>query len=106
MLLYPVFRMQNTLMRNSLGQTWWKKKKMIIAEEMRIKRSKMQNQEETVDEKELQKKQLELEVKRYMGVFKYHLMPWKREKFVKKVLKLRKIEAELQAREEFENEED
>lgn len=59
-----------------------------------------------LDPKEIEKKQLQLEVKQVMGVVRYHLMPWKREKYTKKVIKLRKIEAELMAREEFENEED
>ena len=105
MLLYPVFRMQNTLMRVSLGTSWWKKKKAIVAEEMKVERSKMKNIEDEMDEKEREKRQLELDVKMMMGVAKYHLLFWQREKFRKKVLKLRKIEAELQAREEFENEE-
>lgn len=106
MLLYPVFRMQNTLIRESLGDSWWKKKKMIVAEEVRLERSKIKNVEEEVDEKELQKQAEILEVKRFMGPVKYYLMPWKREKVLGKIRKLKKIEAELQAREVFEAEED
>lgn len=106
MLLYPVFRMQNTLIRESLGDSWWKKKKAIAAEEMRIERNKMRNLHEVVDEKELERQAEILEVKRFMGIVKYYLMPWKREKVLKKIKKLKKIEAELQAREEFEEAED
>ena len=106
MLLYPVFRMQNTLIRESLGDSWWKKKKAIAAEEMRIERNKMKNLMEVVDEKELERQAELLEVKKFMGPVKYYLMPWKREKVLKKIKKLKKIEAELQAREEFEEAED
>lgn len=105
MLMYPAFRMQNTLMRESLGDSWWKQKKVMVAEEMRIHKSKMHNvDDDEKNEKELAKQELELELKRMMGPIAYYFMPWKKERYLKKIKKLKKIEAELQAREDFENE--
>lgn len=79
----------------------------MVAEEMRIHKSKIHNvDEDDRNEKELEKQAQELELKRHMGPFAYYLMPWKKAKYLIKINKLKKIEQELQKREEFENEED
>lgn len=104
MLLYPVFRMQNTLMRETLGNAWWAKKKVAVAEEARIKKNKSKIADAEMDDVAIAKKEMELEVKRVMGQVKYFLLPWQRESVRQKINKMKKIEEELIKREEFEAE--
>lgn len=79
----------------------------MVAEETRVYKRKMYNasaEEDEKDKKEQEKQEEILELQRHMGKLTYYFMPWKREYYIKKIKKLKKIEEELQKREAFENE--
>lgn len=100
-LLYPVFRLQLSMMRVSLGEAWWDSKKLQLAEEMRIKRKNEQSQfagerseqpKGTEDEEAIR---FENRVKETMGTFNYYVTFWKREIIRVKLRKMDAIEKEL-----------
>jgi response regulator of citrate/malate metabolism len=98
--------MQNTLIRVTFGSSWWEYKKAVLAEEKKlIAASNISNCDEQVDNNELQEIKEREELKRHMGILEYYIMPWRRKKFKTKIERMKKIEAELQKREEFGEEE-
>jgi hypothetical protein len=100
-LLYPVFRLQISMMRVSLGETWWDNKKILLAEEARIKKKNEQSQftgekvkkPKGTEEEEAEK--FEARVQEHMGTAKYYLHFWKREAIRLKLKKMDLIENEL-----------
>jgi Ca2+-binding EF-hand superfamily protein len=98
-LLYPVFRLQISMMRVSFGETWWENKKILLTEEMRIKRKNEQSQftgqdvkKGTVDE---EAEKFEGRVREHMGNSKYYLQFWKRDAVRLRLKKMDLIENEL-----------
>mmetsp|Transcript_16683 Transcript_16683/g.25085 ORF Transcript_16683/g.25085 Transcript_16683/m.25085 type:complete len:275 (+) Transcript_16683:92-916(+) len=97
-LLYPVFRLQTSMMRESFGESWWEKRKILLGEEARLLRAKEKKHTSNKKEDEAAKEE---KVKEAMGVYKYYLTPWKRKAVRIKIEKMDKIEAELLKREEI-----
>lgn len=96
-LLYPVFRLQISMMRISLGERWWDNKKIMLAEEKRIQQKSEQSQftgqksKGTVAE---EAEKFEQRVKDSMGS-NYYFQFWKREAVRIKLKKMDLIDEEL-----------
>ena len=99
-LLYPVFRLQISMMRVSFGEAWWENKKILLTEEMRIKKKNEQSQftgeapvKKGTEAEEAEK--FEERVREHMGNTKYYLQFWKREAVRLRLKKMDLIENEL-----------
>ena len=85
MLLYPAYRLQESMMERTLGQKWWKQRQ-----------SRLMDERGKVAKKEADKKNAEnarknklrnMEVKRRMGPINYYLCFWKRDEERAKLIK-------------------
>ena len=89
-ILYPVFRLQLSMMRVSLGEEWWDGKRKN--EKSQFTGEKQKKQKGAVDEEELR---FEMRVKEKMGTFNYYVTFWKREVVRIRLRKMDEIEKEL-----------
>lgn len=81
-LFFPAFRLQENMMRTSLGLSWWKKHREALELERIDERKgteRLRLKEAVEREKKLQK-----EIRRKMGKFQYYAMPWRRVKYYPK----------------------
>lgn len=96
-MFFPLYRLQIKIIENTFGEQWWEPHKAILNE-----------QKEKIKEKELAELKLrekeEAEenavvsdemIQKRMGIFKYYLMPWLREKEKARIMKIAAIESEL-----------
>ena len=98
-MFYPLYRLQVHIIENTFGEQWWEphkanladQKHMIRAKELaalRLREKEEAAANEVVSDEMIQKR---------MGIFKYYLMPWLREKEKQRILKIAAIESELDA---------
>lgn len=101
--LYPAFRLQISMMRNSLGEYWWSNKKLKLTEERKAKK-KLAEKNLVVDDKKLTEDEaeaaLEKKTREMMG-WKYYGTPWKRNITRMKIKKMEAIEEELNRKAKF-----
>jgi hypothetical protein len=88
------------MMRVSFGEAWWENKKILLTEEMRIKKKNEQSQftgeapvKKGTEAEEAEK--FEERVREHMGNTKYYLQFWKREAIRLRLKKMDLIENEL-----------
>lgn len=103
MLLFPAFRIQDSMMANTLGETWWKKKKVMLEGE----RSRKESMDSKLKMKELerQRKQNRRILKRRMG-FKYYLFFWRRRKVLAQIAAEEALRKEKRERKQQKKEEE
>ncbi len=103
MLLYPAYRLQESMMEKTLGEKWWKEKQADLqgARDKLAKKDAMKTDAEQARKNKLRN----MEIKRRMGPVNYYLCFWKRaeerQKLIKKEEKRRKLK-EQQAKEKEE----
>jgi hypothetical protein len=97
--LYPVFRLQYSLIDHVMGREWWSSK-MLQLELQKQEADKMKKEAEemgmTKNEEIEAKLKLEREVKFRMGVT-YYLRPWRRAKVRNQIKRIAAIQASLEA---------
>ena len=84
MLLFPAYRMQENMMENTLGKTWWVERRMMLQTERDLEAK----EKDRISEKERQRMEAlqQREIRRKMGYLQYYVFFWKRSKYeVKKV---------------------
>jgi hypothetical protein len=75
-LLYPAFRIQISMMRYTLGQRWWAKRKILLStlrEEMRNRTERLRIKDQKRLDKVRQKK-----IRKEMGIAQYYVLRYKR----------------------------
>ena len=77
MLLFPAFRIQESMMNNSMGELWWKSRKVMLENE----RKNRETNAERLKLKELQRTRAKAkrDLRRKMGI-SYYLLFWRRNK--------------------------
>ena len=85
MLLYPAYRLQESMMEKTLGGKWWKKTQVKLMDE----RDKVarKEQEKNAAETARKDKLRNMEIKRRMGPLNYYLCFWKRDQERMKLIK-------------------
>ena len=85
MLLYPAYRLQESMMARTLGGKWWKHKQVYLMGE----RAKVQKKDDDKSKAENARKDKlrNMEIKRRMGPINYYLCFWKREEEKQKLVK-------------------
>lgn len=91
-LLHPAFRMQQNMMINTLGETWWNEKKRMLEEERNAENA----MEERLRLKELQRqhRNQQRQVRHKMGFFGYYFCFFKRGKVLAQIAAEEAIRAE------------
>ena len=77
--LYPAFRLQQIMMDNICGSTWWNKKKGRLA--MEKEEAIRKDREERIAQARKLEVARQKQIKKHMGALKYYLMPHKRAKY-------------------------
>ena len=91
--LYPAFRLQQNMMLNIMGESWWKQKKLMLTldkEDQRSAHARMMRREFNNRERARQK-----QIRHDMGPLKYYLQPSKRKLFEEKYPPMTMEELEL-----------
>ena len=103
MLLFPAFRIQDSMMNNTLGESWWKKRKIMLEGE----RSRKESMDSKLKMKELerQRKQNRRILKRRMG-FKYYVFFWRRRKVLAQIAAEEALRKEKRQRKQQKKEEE
>jgi Ca2+-binding EF-hand superfamily protein len=85
MLLYPAYRLQESMMEKTLGGKWWKRTQIkLMAERDKVARKEQdKNAAETARKDKLRN----MEIKRRMGPLNYYLCFWKRDQERMKLIK-------------------
>ena len=88
MLLYPSYRLQESMMERTLGAKWWKNKQIYLMGE----RAKVQQKDDDKSQAENARKDKlrNMEIKRRMGPINYYLCFWKREEEKQKLVRKEK----------------
>jgi len=102
MLLYPAYRLQESMMEKTLGGKWWKHKQVTLMGE-RDKVAKKQDMK-LAAENARKEKLRNMEIKRRMGPVNYYLCFWKREQEKAKLIKKEEKRKALKAKEADEKE--
>lgn len=79
-LLYPAFRLQESMMRCTLGMQWWQLKRHAMVEARREER--MASERELARQMKASQKLRNHHVRVKMGFFAYYLTPWNRQVYV------------------------
>lgn len=94
---YPAFRIQDTVIATSWGETWWQLKKDDVNEKLANER-KMQEMKKNRQKADLQREQERLNeemVMKKMG-WKYYVFFWQRDKARKQIAKIAAINKQLE----------
>ena len=94
---YPAFRIQDTVISTSLGETWWQIKKDEIMEKL-ANEKKMAEMKKNRQKADLQREQERLNeemVMKKMG-WKYYVFFWQRDKARKQIAKIAAINKQLE----------
>jgi Ca2+-binding EF-hand superfamily protein len=101
-LLYPAYRLQESMMEKTLGEKWWKLRQETLMEGRNKEAAKVASK--TGAEAARKTKLRNMEIKRRMGPVNYYLCFWKREaerqKLLKKEAKRKALKAEQAAEKE------
>jgi len=91
-LLHPAFRMQRSMMQNTMGEKWWLKRKEMLQQE----REEIDTMEERLRLKELerQRRNQRRQVRHKMGFLGYYLCFLKRSKILQQIVAEEAIRAE------------
>lgn len=95
---YPLYKLQMHIIDNTFGEVWWENHKAMLVENreriaarelaaLKVKQKEEARANEVVSDEMIQKR---------MGIVKYYLMPWLREKEKERILKIAAIESELE----------
>lgn len=101
-LLYPAYRLQESMMEKTLGEKWWKLRQETLMDGRNKDAAKLASKQDA--EAARKTKLRNMEIKRRMGPVNYYLCFWKREeqrqKLIKKEEKRKRLKAEQAAEKE------
>lgn len=101
-LLYPAYRLQESMMEKTLGEKWWKLRQETLMDGRNKEAAKLASKQDA--EAARKTKLRNMEIKRRMGPVNYYLCFWKREeerqKLIKKEEKRKRLKAEQAAEKE------
>jgi len=102
--LYPAFRLQQNMMLNIMGESWWKRKKLMLQFEKETERTRHERM--LTREFKNRERKRQAQIRHDMGPLKYYLRPSKRKLFDEKYAPVTKEEIELQMAKEREKREE
>ena len=103
-MFFPVFKMQQLIIQNTLGHTYWEWKKRDIIdgkEDRRLEEIERIKREQYSKQKEKERVN-DYVVQKRMGIF-WYIMPWYRDKVRERIAKIAAISTQMDALEELDS---